>query len=143
MKLTRFPLLAALAASLVTLPVLRAQDSHKPEKPELGKGGIDGIRVPDSIKNDAKLKELLAAAKLQRETFVAAQKKLAETLKGATADQKAAIKEQLKANKEQFLADTKQLRTDIRERIKELKAQLKPGNVGGGAENGGHRRGGG
>lgn len=134
-------MLAALAASLTALPVLHAQD--KPEKPELVNRKGEGIRVPDSLKNDAKLKELLAAAKLQQEAFRAEQKKLAAELKGATDEQKQQIKDALKANREKFLTDTKQLRADIRERVKELKAQLKPGNVDGGGEKGGHRRGGG
>lgn len=149
-KLNKLTLLAALVAGLSTFTAVRADD--KPEKPEKvekpegvpGKPADIGVRVPDRFKDDAKLKELIAAAKAQREAFVAKQKDIAAALKGATADQKEKIKEQLKANREQFLADTKQLRTDIRDRVKELVGELKAGNVkGAGNEGAGHGRRGG
>ncbi len=149
-KLNKLTLLAALVAGLSTFTGVRADD--KPEKPEKvekpegvpGKPADIGVRVPERFKDDAKLQELVAAAKAQREAFVAKQKDIAATLKGSTADQKEKIKEQLKANKEQFLADTKQLRTDIRDRVKELVGELKAGNVkGAGTEGAGHGRRGG
>ncbi len=149
-KLNKLTLLAALVAGLSAFTPVRADD--KPAnpgvagKPEGGPGKpVDiGVRVPDRFKDDAKLQELIAAAKVQREAFVAKQKDIAAALKGSTADQKEKIKEQLKANKEQFLADTKQLRTDIRDRVKELVGELKAGNVkDAGAEGAGHGRRGG
>ena len=149
-KLNKLTLLAALVAGLSTFTGVRADDKpvkpEKVEKPEgvPGKPADIGVRVPERFKDDAKLQELVAAAKAQREAFVAKQKDIAATLKGSTADQKEKIKEQLKANKEQFLADTKQLRTDIRDRVKELVGELKAGNVkGAGTEGAGHGRRGG
>ena len=147
MKFTRLTLLTALLASLAASPTLRADEKaerpEKTEKPETG--NLDGVRLPERFKDDAKLQELIAAAKTQREAFVAEQKELAKKLRGATADVKDKVKEQLKANREQFLEDTKQLRTDIRERVKELVTDLKAGNIkDGGKEGGGRgRRGGG
>jgi len=150
-KLNKLTLLAALVAGLSAFTPVRADD--KPANPGVagkpgglpGKAGGDiGVRVPDRFKDDAKLQELIAAAKVQREAFVAKQKDIAAALKGSTADQKEKIKEQLKANKDQFLADTKQLRTDIRDRVKELVGELKAGNVkGAGTEGAGHGRRGG
>ncbi len=150
-KLNKLTLLAALVAGLSAFTPVRADDKpakpEKVEKPEGGPGkpgGDVGIRVPDRFKDDAKLQELIAAAKIQREAFVAKQKDIAAALKGSTADQKEKIKEQLKANKDQFLGDTKQLRTDIRDRVKELVGELKAGNVkGAGTEGAGHGRRGG
>ena len=155
-KLNKLTLLAALVAGLSTFTGVRADDKpekpvkveqpEKVEKPEgvPGKPADIGVRVPDRFKDDAKLQELIAAAKAQREAFVAKQKDIAAALKGSTADQKEKIKEQLEANREQFLADTKQLRTDIRDRVKELVGELKAGNVkGAGTEGAGHGRRGG
>ena len=156
-KLNKITLLVALVAGLSTFTGVRADDKPAnpggPGKPPADQGKPEGapgkpadigVRVPDRFKDDAKLQELIAAAKVQREAFVAKQKDIAAALKGSTADQKEKIKEQLKANREQFLADTKQLRTDIRDRVKELVGELKAGNVkGAGTEGAGHGRRGG
>ena len=127
-------------------PVPPADDSGKgkPTFDPSAKGGpVDskGIKLPDSVKNDAALQALLAEAEKQKDAFIASQKDLLAKIKGATTDQKSAIKDQLKDNQQKFLDDTKQLRADIADRLKELGVDLKTRGINAGNKEGGqHKR---